>query len=70
MLGSTMALQASIGLLGGVLGPIIFGTVLDVLPDDMKWVIGFAVFGIITLIAISGLQRLLRPETKRLTHRD
>ena len=65
-----MALQASICLLGGVLGPIIFGTVLDVLSDDKKWVIGFAVFGIITVIAILGLQRLLRPETKRLIYRD
>ena len=69
-LGSTMALQASIGLLGGVLGPIIFGTVLDVLSDDKKWVIGFAVCGIITVIAILGLQRLLRPETKCLIYRD
>ena len=39
-LGSTLALQAFIGLLGGVAGPILLGGILDLSPDSVKWGLG------------------------------
>ncbi|MDP7628860.1 MAG: MFS transporter [SAR202 cluster bacterium] len=51
-LGSTLAMQAFIGLLGGVSGPIVFGGILDLVPETIKWGVGFSVLGILAFIAI------------------
>ena len=56
-LGSTLALQAFIGLLGGVAGPIVFGGILDLSPDSMRWGLGFSTLGVLAIIAILGLMR-------------
>ena len=40
-LGSTMALQASLGLLGGVIGPVLFGGILDASVSEYRWVFRF-----------------------------
>ncbi len=57
-LGSTMALQASLGLVGGILGPILFGGILDLAPEAQRWGFGFSSLGVVALVAIAGLQRL------------
>lgn len=57
-LGSTMAMQASLGLMGGVVGPIAFGGILDVSPEAYRWVVSYSALGLLAIIAISGLQRL------------
>ncbi|MDP6064448.1 MAG: MFS transporter [SAR202 cluster bacterium] len=57
-LGSTMALQASLGLVGGILGPILFGGILDLASEAQRWGFGFSSLGVVALVAIAGLQRL------------
>ncbi len=57
-LGSTMALQASLGLLGGVIGPVLFGGILDVTGGEYKWVFAFSTLGVLAAIAIVGLRRV------------
>ena len=56
-IGSTLAMQAFIGLLGGVSGPVVFGGILDLSPDTMRWGIGFSSLGALAIIAIAGLLR-------------
>ena len=55
-LGSTMALQASLGLLGGVIGPVLFGGILDVTGGEYRWVFAFSMLGGLAAIAIVGLR--------------
>ena len=57
-LGSTMALQASLGLLGGVIGPVLFGGILDVAGGEYRWVFAFSTLGVLAAIAIFGLRRV------------
>ena len=57
-LGSTMAVQAFLGFMGGVVGPIIFGAVLDLFGDDIRWPLGFSVLGLLSIVAIVGLARV------------
>ena len=57
-LGSTMAIQASIGLLGGVVGPILFGGILDISPNGLAWPIAFSSLGLLAIVAICGMQRI------------
>ncbi len=57
-LGSTMAVQASIGLLGGVVGPIMFGGILDISPNGLDWPIAFSSLGLLAIVAICGMQRI------------
>ena len=56
-LGSTLAMQAFIGLLGGVSGPIVFGGILDLSPETLKWGVGFSALGALAVVAIAGLLR-------------
>ena len=57
-LGSTLAVQAFLGLSGGALGPIVFGGVLDLAEETYRWGLAFSTLGAIALVAIAGLQRL------------
>ncbi|MCH7744704.1 MAG: MFS transporter [Chloroflexi bacterium] len=57
-LGSTMALQSFLGFMGGVIGPIVVGGILDVSPDSIKWGVGFSFVGLLSITAIVGLMRL------------
>lgn len=57
-LGSTLAVQAFLGLSGGALGPIAFGGVLDLAEETYRWGLAFSTLGAIALVAIAGLQRL------------
>ena len=55
-LGSTMAVQAFTGFLGGVIGPVLVGLVLDVTDDSFRW--GFSSMGVIAVVAVGALLRL------------
>ena len=57
-LGSALALQASLGLVGGVIGPIMFGGILDVMTGDYQWAFAFSALGFLAAVAIAGLQRI------------
>ena len=57
-LGSTMAMQSFLGFMGGVIGPIIVGGVLDIAPESLKWGAGFSVTGLLAIAAVLGLWRL------------
>ena len=68
-LGSTMALQASLGLLGGVIGPVLFGGILDASVGEYRWVFAFSTLGILAAIGIVGLRRVGSPTDSRLLER-
>lgn len=57
-LGSAMAVQSFLGFMGGVVGPILFGGVLDLVPPPYQWGVGFSCIGALALVAIAGLLRL------------
>ena len=59
-LGSTMAVQAFVGFMGGVVGPIVVGAILDLSPESIRWGLGFSVIGLLSLVAIAGLLRVRR----------
>ena len=57
-LGSTMAMQAFLALMAGAVGPVLFGGILDLSPEDYEWGVAFSALGLLSLVAIFGLQRL------------
>ena len=57
-LGSTMAVHSFLGFMGGVIGPILAGVVLDVSPETIKWGLTFSCTGMLAIAAILGLARL------------
>jgi len=56
-LGSTLALHSFLGFMGGVVGPIAVGRILDISPETIKWGIAFSFTGILAIIAVAGLLR-------------
>lgn len=60
-LGSTMAIHSFLGFMGGVVGPIAAGAILDISPDPIKWGLTFSVTALLALAAIIALARLRRP---------
>ena len=57
-LGSTMAVQASVGLIGGAAGPVMFGGILDLVPADLEWPAAFSSLGVLAIVVIAAMQRL------------
>ena len=57
-LGSTMAAHAFLGFSGGVVGPIIFGGVLDIVGGALRWPLGFSFMGLLSVVGILGLTRV------------
>ena len=55
-LGSAMAMQAFIGYLFGMLGPIVFGFILDISEDF--WKLTFSMLFVISILGIFLLQRI------------
>ena len=49
-LGSAMALQAFLGFLGGIVGPIFIGGVLDLAMPSVKWGVGFSSIGLVAVL--------------------
>lgn len=60
-LGSTMALQAFLGFMGGVAGPILVGGALDLFPESAQWKMGFSVVGLMAVITVPVLLRTADP---------
>ncbi len=52
-LGSTMAVQAFLGFMGGVLGPVFIGAILDVVPASVQYGVGFT--GVAALAVVAAL---------------
>ena len=68
-LGSTMAMQAFLGFMGGVIGPILVGGVLDVSPDSIKWGVAFSFVGLIAVIGVAIMMRLRWLPESEVAHR-
>ena len=56
-LGSTMAMQSFLGFMGGVIGPILAGGVLDLAPASIEWGAAFSATGVIAVVAVLALAR-------------
>ena len=69
-LGSTMALQAFLGFMGGVAGPVIIGAALDVVPDALRWGVGFSAVALLSVAAIATLYPIARMRTRELGTRS
>lgn len=66
-LGSTMAVQASIGFVASILAPIAFGAVLDVAHPTLGWGLGFALTGVVASLGIVALVILhIHPASRHL----
>ena len=66
-MGSALAVHMFIGQLGGVIGPIAFGGILDLSPEAYEWGLAFSALGVLAIIAIVGLRRLnTLPQSKML----
>ena len=59
-LGSAMALQAFFGFMGGVLGPVFVGVILDVAPQSIQWSFSFTSVALIAVVAIAFLYAISR----------
>ena len=59
-LGSTMAVHSFVGFMGGVIGPILAGAILDVSPESLKWGLTFSATGLLAVAAILALRRMWR----------
>ena len=65
-LGSTQAIQAFVGFMGGVVGPVMVGGILDVAPESTRWTVGFSSLGVVAVLAIVVLSRLRSAPRSRL----
>jgi len=68
-LGSTLAVHSFLGFMGGVIGPIVVGGILDLSPESIKWGLAFSVTGALSIVAILSLMTV-RTSTRRSTTSD
>ncbi|MFQ5946202.1 MAG: MFS transporter [Anaerolineae bacterium] len=69
IMGSAQAFQTFFGYGGAVLGPVIFGGVLDLAPPGLSWGLGFASAGLAAVLGVITLLWLKRlPESIRMAH--
>jgi predicted MFS family arabinose efflux permease len=61
-MGATMAVHSCIGFCGGIVGPIVFGVVLDTLGADgaLGWGVAFASCGIACVLGAGALHKLAK----------
>ena len=59
-LGSTMAVHSFVGFMGGVIGPIVAGAILDVSPESLKWGLAFSMTGLLAIAAILAMRGIWR----------
>ena len=64
-LGSSMALQAFFGFMGGVVGPIYMGAILDYAPQTTRWAIGFGGVSALSIAALIALNPARKPLERR-----
>ena len=51
-LGSTMAVQAFLGFMGGTLGPVFIGGILDIFEGRLAWGVGFTGIALLSVVAV------------------
>ena len=51
-LGSTMAVQAFLGFMGGTLGPVFIGVILDLFEGRLAWGVGFSAVALLSVVAV------------------
>ena len=56
-LGSTMAVQAFLGFMGGTLGPVFIGGILDIFEGRLAWGVGFTGIALLSVVAVWFLAR-------------
>ena len=59
-LGSTMAVHSFVGFMGGVIGPILAGAILDMSPESLKWGLTFSATGTLAIVAIWAMRGMWR----------
>ena len=59
-LGSTMAVQAFLGFMGGVLGPVFVGAILDFVPDSVQYGVAFTGVAMLSIVAVLFLLPIAR----------
>lgn len=64
-LGSSMALQAFFGFMGGVVGPVYMGAILDFAPETTRWGIGFGGVSALSAAALIALNSARKPDERR-----
>ena len=66
-LGSTMAVHSFVGFMGGVIGPVIAGAILDVSPESLKWGLTFSATGLLAIVAIIAMRGMwqISPRTAK-----
>ena len=57
-LGSTLAVHSFLGFAGGVVGPIVIGSILDLSPESIRWGLAFSVTGVLSIVAILAMMRV------------
>ena len=62
-LGSTMAVHSFVGFMGGVIGPIFAGAILDISPESLKWGLTFSATGLLAIVAILAMRGMWRVPT-------
>lgn len=62
-LGSTMAVHSFVGFMGGVIGPILAGAILDISPESLKWGLTFSATGLLAIAAILAMRGMWRAPT-------
>ena len=55
-----MALQAFLGFMGGVLGPVFVGAILDVAPSALRWGVSFTGVALVSVVAVAFLYPISR----------
>lgn len=66
-LGSTMAVHSFVGFMGGVVGPIIAGAILDISPESLKWGMTFSATGLLAIAALIALRGMWGARTASTT---
>ncbi|MXY46143.1 MAG: hypothetical protein F4Y44_03985 [Chloroflexi bacterium] len=59
-----MAVHSFIGFMGGVVGPVLAGVVLDVSPESLKWGLTFSATGILAIVALIAMRGMWRLPTR------
>ncbi len=59
-LGSTMAVHSFVGFMGGVIGPILAGAILDISPESLKWGLTFSATGLLAIAAVLAMRGMWR----------
>ena len=63
-LGSTMAVHSFVGFMGGVVGPILAGAILDLSTETMKWGLTFSATGLLAVAAILAMRGVRQVPTR------